>query len=464
MHAVDLERARQIVRIWLKDRSLTASQLAVRAGVERSVVARFLNGGNITPTTAARLVEAVRPGMTAGERIGLAEAFGLSRFSELAASHSEAIPELDTRAIGDPNIAVLVRGGQLLAQAEAMTYVDIERSVGLFFQAEQVFAHLHNNAVLAARLGVQVLINMGDLDQAERELARVERTHAAGLDPLSQASLASARGWLTFDRADIAACTYIFQHNLRHATQHGFQHHIIEAHHFLGMCCTAQAQLSVSPSDKWQLLQRAQAHLNIWRADAEGRGDVSAMAFASFRAGQALDAQGRHTDAHHSFAQARNLFKGDFARNHVSIHQADAWLEEGETAKARKAGEAAIAEWSARRYGQGMSRGARVAAQALWQEGKLEQALAWAALAVGFDPHGVYGPGRQPIEALARDIGQHVRQTSRVKARTVYEALHADAYACEGVFKSLSASPVDRRQLIDRVLARALSIEGLPET
>ena len=218
-HNPDWQPARQLTQSWLKDAGITASKLAARAGVERSIVSRFLRGQPLSAQTAIKLVNVMQRRLPASDRLSLITAFGLSSFSELAQSVPAAGAAQTNLPIGwqegrNGHMHNVWHGARLLAMATEVSGHSWDQTLPLLVAAERAFG-LGSFAALAALSAVQVLINLGDLDQAERELVRVEGVYADEMDTMTTAQAISLHGWLDFDRGDLIAASRWFTQNLQ---------------------------------------------------------------------------------------------------------------------------------------------------------------------------------------------------------------------------------------------------------
>jgi hypothetical protein len=209
-----------------------------------------------------------------------------------------------------------------------------------------------------------VLINLGDLDQAERELVRVEGMYADDMDATTATQAVSMHGWLQFDRGNLPAAQNWFADNLYAAQRRGWASLEGESHHFIALCELGQALMMTDNPRRLSLLRSAEMHMNqsttCKRRTSESG---SIFGFEHFRLSQVLDGQGRHADALIERRKAVALFGDDIAVNHVHIHTADFSLEDGDTAAARRSAHGAMEAWRVMKYAIGMSRAARVLGQ-----------------------------------------------------------------------------------------------------
>ncbi len=449
--------ARRLTRDWLRHENITAARLANQANVQRSVISRFLNGQPITPQTAARLCDAMQTSLSPSERITLMEAFGLSRFSQLAGLNEPAFAnEAVASWRGDHLFAVMHTATLLWHTAITTATASWLKSIPLFFAAERAFG-LSSPGALAGLQGVQVLINIGDLDTAEREAIRIQAAYAGEMDTLTRAEVATLRGWIAFDRGEFESALRWFRHNIHLHTTPTLQYAIDSAHHFTARILLEMSRQVTDAQTISRLLHQAEAHMHIsLEMKIQRDAPLLQLGFEHLRMMEILDVQGRHDDARIHRHKANDIFAGNGADLHIALHTAEQDLDEGNTTRAIKKGMAGLEGW--REYANGFTRAATTVAQGKLEEGKTEPALRYAALAHAFNPTYAHHNDRPQAITLVREAGALItHQQGTRKYATIIRNMKEDAQARKGEFAFLERAPVDHTPalyaLCDELLA-----------
>lgn len=457
MQSTDWEAARRLTREWLQHEGTTASRLANRANVQRSVVTRFLNGQPITPQTAARLCDAMQVALGPSERITLMEKFGLSRFSQMAGvAETNVLPASQADKSFNFLAESSILAARLWSQALEMANISWMKAIPLFFEAERAFG-ISSVGALAGLQGAQILINIGDANGAEREAIRIQTACAGEMDSLTRAHLASVRGWLAFDQGDYGQALKWFGQNIALPPGRAAESMRDGGHHFSGRILL---EMSRSPNEQHQaarLLQQAETHMRTSLAMKLQRGaPASQIGFEHLRLMEILDEQGRHDEARLHRRKANEIFAGEGAELHVLMHMAEQDLDEGNTKSAIKTGMAGLENW--REYSNGFARAAGIVAEGKLEEGELVEALRYAALAHAYNPnfnHHSHRPRGADMAHVASRLLAH--QLGRREHNTLIQKMQEDAQSRQKEFANLDRAPVDHTpalyELFDTLLA-----------
>jgi tetratricopeptide (TPR) repeat protein len=444
MQGSDWEAARRLTRDWLRHEGITAAKFAGRANVQRSVVSRFLNGQPITPQTAARLCDAIQTTLSQPERITLFEAFGLSRFSQMAGvAENKLLPESMTGWPADFRVGNTLIATSLWAKAvETASSISWVQAIPLFFEAERAFGY-SSTAALAGLQGVQCLINMGDLDAAEREAIRIQTAYASEIDTVTRAHLATARGWVAFDRGDFLDALKWFRHCINLPEHESTEYFIGGGHHFTARILLEMSRLQTDALKAAQMLHESELHARKsfeWKINHQA--PLVQIGFEHLRLMEILDAQGKHDDARVHRRKANEIFAGDGADLHIMVHTAEQDLDEGDTRSAIKKGMAGLERW--REYANGLARSSGVVAQGKLEENKPAQALRYAALAYAFNPNYPHHSHRPRGIELVHEASRLIaHQGGRRKHDALIRQMKEDAQSHTGEFAHLARAPVD---------------------
>lgn len=457
MQGSDWEAARRLTRDWLKHEDITAAKLAGRANVQRSVVSRFLNGQPITPQTAARLCDAMQHALSRAERITLLDAFGMSRFSQMARLNEfSRAGESVAPWQGDSLFAITHTATLLWHKAIEIAAVSWVKSLPLFFEAERAFGFSSTGA-LAGLQGVQVLINMGDLDAAEREVIRIQAAYAGEFDTLTSALIATLRGWIAFDRGDFGDSLKWFRHNLS-LPPHGSLLHIIDgAHHFTARTLLEMSRQQTDAGAASRMLHDAEQQMRrSLQMKLVRDAPLTQIGFDHLRLMEVLDASGKHAEARTHRRKANEIFMNTEATLHITVHSADQDLAEGDTRSAIRKGMAGLEGW--REYGNGLARSAGIVAEGKLEEDKAAQALRYAALAHAFNPHYAHHSDRPRAIELVHEASQLIaHQQGRRKHDALIRQMQEDAAARTGEFAHLTRAPVDHAPALDALCNQLLN-------
>lgn len=452
------DQARQVIQTWLKDQKVTPAKLATMAKLQRSVVSRFLSGRPTSTTTAVRLFETIQSTLSFSDRLSLMEAFGLSRFSNLAKiaqdSMLQRVWQLSSPVMFQDELSSLIEGTDLLVKALAISAHQPAEAAQLCFLAEQAYQATPTNSLKAARIGLQMLINLGSYEEASHELARMDVVFSGIVEPRAEVNLLSARGWIEYDRGNLELSIQAFNEQLKLAQKYSLATEPAESHHFIALSYLAMGRSARTHEQAQGYLHLAMQHMEQSNALNEKNGAIDCvLGFGHYRKGQILDAQGYHHESQAEFALAHLLMPIE-AAHHIQIHQSEGWLDNGDTPKAKSVAQKALSDCVEQKYAAGLGRAARTFAQSQLQEGKYEAALEYALAAASFDPYSWYGIQMQPINVLIANFGNLVkRQHTKREFDLLLSRLRNKADERQGVFQHLTCIAADRNQHVNNAFA-----------
>lgn len=444
MQATDWEAARRLTRDWLRHEGISAARLACRANVQRSVVSRFLKGQPITPQTAARLCDAIQTTLSQSERITLMDAFGLSRYSQLAGfGVSNVVPESMTGWPVDVLISNTLIATRVWAMAvDTASRVSWIQAIPLFFEAERAFGY-SSTAARAGLQGVQMLINICDFTAAEREAIRIQTAYASEMDTVTRAQLAYMRGWTAFDRGEFECALKWFRQDIDLPEHGSTEYYIGCGHHFTARTLLEMSRLQTDSVTIARMLNEAEHHARkslAWKIDHQA--PQSQIGYDHLRLMEILDAQGRHDDARTHRRKANEIFAGEGPNLHIMVHTAEQDLDEGDTKRAIKKGLESLNGW--REYTNGYARSAGIVAEGKLEEDKAAQALRYAALSHAFNPRYAHHRNRPSAIDLVNEASRLVlHQQGRRKHDALVQQTKEDAQSRAGEFAYLNRVPVD---------------------
>jgi transcriptional regulator with XRE-family HTH domain len=434
--------ARQNLREWLAAHQKSQSELARLAGVNRSVVNRFLEKEQpLSMASAIKLYSVVKLDLDATERRRWVEWLHLEHMLASLGESLSPSPEAPNPLEPYANIKA---GFHWMNQAWAVLKdrTRIPESLSLFAKAEQAFGPYSSMAALAACGRIEQLINLSDVLQAEQEVFRVEQVYRQVMDPQTRKRFLDVRGWVAFDSCDYSAAIHIANELWKMEREHSIG---IYAEHFAGLAQLAIAErLDAHSPQRQRLLIQAEGNMRLMCHYAEQKGEIADIGFQHFRLAQILREQNRSHEANAEINYARRCFVGEAANGHIDIEEANLALLNGDTVHTRTRAEAAQEGWLEQYYAGGLGRAAAVAAMSFWMEGHAQQALEPAVVAAGIAPKGACFKGDRFID-LPGQINQDVRADLDARQHAAFIAtLRERVYVRSGYFACLARVVPDR--------------------
>ena len=192
------EQAKQIIRTWLTVRNRSLRNLAQEAGVQPSVLSRFLNGTTtLDPSSALKLYSVMQQSMNALDRRNFIENLGLLALA--AAFSRDAIFTVDMQA---PSYEV---GSRLMVAAfDRFNQMAFEEAIALFRAAEEAWGRSSTQAAFAVCMIAQMHLNLGDYQQAQAAVLWVQNNYATVMDPATKAELYRIRHWVDYFQGNYA--------------------------------------------------------------------------------------------------------------------------------------------------------------------------------------------------------------------------------------------------------------------
>ncbi len=444
--------ARTIVRDWLAARHARPAWLAQRAGLNRSVVSRFLSGKPLDPPSALKVYAIVQNGMEVTRKIELLEALGVI---DLAMMVRDSLAVVGPPRPGGVSQSPLETGAQLMTTAYALVKQpeSMPDAIRMFAQAEKTFSMVSDSmAALAVCEVVQNLVTVGDFSSADRHLLRALTMYGGRIDALAELQLTGMAGVLNFAKRDLLAARAWCTQALEQAQLHGNDLSTAAMSQFLGMVNLRLGLAAPSADEKECLLSEAERNTALsCRIHLSHRADDLMLAFDFLRLSQVLQAQGRFDEAQALRRRSRSIFAHEPAGRFIDLDEANLSLEEGNTAIARKKAGRSLQDWGSVRYAQGMARSARVLALAAAQEGRTETALECAVAGLCFNPHATHGSTQKLSDfvvelndCVAQDLG-HTLHCAYV--RRLREAVDER----RGIFAGLDQIAADRNAAIQQL-------------
>jgi plasmid maintenance system antidote protein VapI len=377
--------ARLQLREWLAMHHTTKSELARLAGVNRSVITRFLEKDQpLNPATASKLYRVLGLNSDPVEQQHWVQWLNLEDMKGLLSE----TPMCDMAPSPLRLPSNMEQGSYWLNQGWAVLRKsrDILGAISMFRMAEQAFGRYTTMAPLAACEMIEHLLNLSDVAKAEREIFRVEQTYQSVMDVQSRSRLLANKSMAAHDRRDFVRSIQYADELRTLAQANGM---LIGHEHLSGLSQLGMAE-TLSPSDpnRRRLLGMAEQNMRTMCRKAENAGEIWNLGFQYFRLAQVLREQGQAVEAERYCTRARRCFGYEFALGHIAIEEANLGLLNGQTSRARARAEAAREGWGTIYYAGGLGRCAAVTALSLWMEGRADEALEPAVVAASIAPYG----------------------------------------------------------------------------
>jgi transcriptional regulator with XRE-family HTH domain len=396
--------ARRNLREWMAAHKVSQSEIARLAGLNRSVISRFLEKDQpLSTSTATKLYNALKLNMDPLERQHWMEWLNLEE-AKASLSESHASDEMPSFMGMYHNLET---GYYWLKKAWGSLRQDrnIPAALELFAQAEQAFGKYSTLAALAGCEIIQQYINLGHLARAEQEVFRVEQAYQHVMDMQIRREFLQLKGMTAYDRQDYTRALQAVDELIVMEKTYGFQ---TLHQHIAGLSQLRLAEgLDDAAPEKQRLLGMAEENIRfLCRHFGKGGSDLD-MGFMDLRLAQILREQGRYADAAHYRTRVRRFFLGQIAAGHLALEEANLALLDGDTTHARARALAAQDGWLVQAYAGGLGRIAAMTAQSLWMEGRAEEALEPAVVAASIAPYEACFKGDQFVD-LPWQINQDV--------------------------------------------------------
>ncbi len=445
----DLEAARKHIKHWLKESRDTPSGLASRAGMNRSVMHRFLHGGRLDLTSAAKIYEVVHGQLAIEEKRVLLNDLGLY---EVAQSIASTLTNNWATVFPNAPSSRLGCGLDLFAQANKALEISPSKALPLFLESERTLIGHPTLAALVACQHVQILINTGAYHQAQIEALRISSMYGPTMGSDSNARYVSIRAWLAFDLGHLIEAHQWFSQLANLGQTLGYPRLISEALMFQAMIRLEAGQHKRSPesakrefSIAYRLINQ---HLDLARA--VGDSDVQ-LGFSHLRQAEIQHALGHHSEAANNRRKVRQLFSHAGAINHIDVVEARLALLKGDVKQARRLSEKALSIALHIDYGLGAGRALHALSLSAKLGGNLASAVEYAIAALCLAPttRDEFGQG---IRAYAAEtITEADRQLTAAQIQRQRFALTEKINTRQGQFAALDKMVAGRQFDISQI-------------
>ena len=198
--------ARDIIVAWMIKNKATASTLAQLAGLNRTVVHRFLaHARPMQMRTSLRIYVAVHSQLDEEMRNTLIDALDLNDIRLITQTQRMKPPTPIIEEGYAAGISILIRGIQLIEMQQSSAAAEVLRDAE---QAMQIWREL---ALVAAYERVQCLIETSCYNSARSEIERIANAYGTCMGIESMLRMIALRGRLTFDLSELPDSWYWYR-------------------------------------------------------------------------------------------------------------------------------------------------------------------------------------------------------------------------------------------------------------
>ncbi len=395
-------QVREVIRSWLNVPKRSIRKLAEESEINPSLISRFINGRSksLDAATIIKLYHVLHKEISAHEKLVLLEAAQLLEL--MAILHNEELFATRSIQLASPFTQPIDIGLHFMLQGSTC-WIDRERSLAYFRQAEAVLGSGSGLAGRAATSAVLQLTELGDYDQAHKEMLRVQKTYGSVMGSDTKLHFYMVFGWLCYEMGRYAESKVWCQRCIDLAQTMGRDRTGQTAQHFLGRVYFDLGCLTHHKKEAEEYFRKAEINFDtVYQAHLTWD-NKNALAYDLFRKAQLYRIQGKGDDAQALREQARQLFGKKPGRFSIDIEEALLDIENGRVQAPTHKLEDALRGWSDQNKAEDMAEAMRLLGTLNLTQGKLEQALELfvAALCVCPDRK---NPEQQQLWSDIRDI------------------------------------------------------------
>ncbi len=425
--------ARDIIVAWMIKNKATASTLAQLAGLNRTVVHRFLaHARPMQMRTSLRIYVAVHSQLDEEMRNTLIDALDLNDIRLITQTQRMKPPTPIIEEGYAAGISILIRGIQLIEMQQSSAAAEVLRDAE---QAMQIWREL---ALVAAYERVQCLIETSCYNSARSEIERIANAYGTCMGIESMLRMIALRGRLTFDLSELPDSWYWYRKLIDEAELHENTARRSEALCYMALIRLAHALRSNDP-------RRRQAHLSeaqrIFRLhdDYEKRSSTNSHA-AGFRAlhwAQIHRARSDDVEARRARRLAHSLLRGTPAMHHLCLEVAKIALTYDQIERSRHLATEAHEIAVAADNGMGVAQSSYLLAITHDVEGNPFGALDHAIVAAALAPNWCYEDGTSAAEFMRYIVRANVARLEQTGRATFEPMLHTRIVERRGAFAVL---------------------------
>lgn len=444
------EQAREIIRTWLTAQNRSLRNLAGEAGIQPSVLSRFLNGKTVLDVNSAlKLYVILQQRMKLHDRQRFIETMGLL---SLAAALSR-----DGLFLIEPHISTYAVSSRLfLTGLDLHEQAAYEQAIIVLRAAEGVLEGGSSQAAFIGCTIAQMLINLGDYRKAQDEAYRIQQTYELVMDPETRAELYRIRNWITYYQGDYAQAEHWQRERIKIGEETSIAR--LTNPHFLGRMYYDMGCFEKSPKEADEIFHKAALcfeqsyQINLRWADDHNQ------AFDLFRQSQVLQKQGNWREAGRLSKRTRQMFgkgslAGSIALFQLELEESRLLLADGDTNRPKGMAENTLRGWANIKYPKGIGDSLEVLGDVAYMKGQPEEALAIFAARLCIYPYDSYPTTRRVWEEVHNLYKEIIRREGRTHYQELVHRIQQQAEYHQGYFSYLDQIAVDRTQDTERVFS-----------
>lgn len=437
------EQARRIVSDWLTTNNTSVRGLAAVAGVQPSILSRFLRGATVLEAgSSLGILSAMYKGSETPQSRAFMQATGVAGFLALMRDKDAIASPLSNIGIGQE---WLVQGGQLFS---ARRYLQ-----GVAFFQEHILL-MQSQPRLALEAMMQVVLGYTEAGEYNQALAWIRQTakkYKDVLDAPARQRLYELTGRNHFYRGAYAQAAPWFLRCIKLGQQTGLVADAETSMHFLGRTYFELVKQTVNTSEKLDYLQQAHKYFEM-AATIHIRWGPQFVAYDRFRQAQLFKHIGEWRQAQELRQQAKQLFGRNSGGLDILLEEAQLALTDGETKTARRNAIQIFEWWANVRHYARMARALQTLALSEYIEGKLELALEHYIVAWCLYPSDVTTEAMQLQEEIEEVASLLARQQGQKPLARFLVSLEETFVKRESLFLYLEGVPANHLHTIDRKL------------
>jgi len=392
---INSQPARDIVLAWMHEHDVTTSELAAAAGLDRTVIHRFLRYARpINLRTALRIYAALHVRMDAQLSHALLVALKLEDIARLFNGVDDMVrrqtPVGHAKAIADLANAVELREqGRHVAAAD------------LFGRSAHSLTIAQGLAFFAACERVRSLLAVGCFNAAREEIERIQARFGriCGIDDML--NLQSLRLRFAYELGDLSLASQIFRKVAFDAELHHNPQRLSEALYYGALVRLAYAMRATDAKKRERELGRAVRLFRVHDAyEHRHDSDHVAAGMRALRWAELHRTSRAESDAHQARRLAHQILRGTPAAYNVCLELAKVALERDQLTRSRRLAAEAREIAAAADNGLGVAHAAYVLAIADMMEERHEAALDHAVVSATLAPSWCYEDGTSALDFM----------------------------------------------------------------
>ncbi len=454
------DKARQIIRIWLNSSNRSMRQMADEAGINVSVISRFVTGqsATLTPRTVTKLYAILHHNLSTGDKQTLVHLTGLAPIIASYLGTNTLVPdaELSEQSFSRPHQL----GFHLLGQGIKF-WANRQQSLSYFQQAEKAFGPGSGNAARAASLAANQLIELGDYAQAHAEIQRIQTTYAHTMKAETEWEFYRVGGWLYYSMGRYVESQQWCEHCIEIAQQMGQPELGETAHHFLARGLHERGKLA-DPRQRVAFFQKAEEHYDLAYKLHLTWDNKNTLAYDLFRKGQLARTQNNWREARYLYMEARQLFGKKPGRFSIDLEEARLEVANGEVKAPTLVAEDALRGWAVEHKAYGMAEALQLLGVIQMIQGNLEQAFTIISAGLCICPNSE-NPEQHQLWSLAAEIRDDiVRQHGFAYYKNLAQKVQDAARDRQGYFGFIDNVFGERNSHVDQVMNRLVPSHDRP--